>query len=263
MEKKPLFVGNWKMELSHKAAVEVVQAIKKQITPGLRSDIVVCPSYPSLQAIAEMLRKTKTIATGAQNVYHEEKGAITGAVSVIQIKPFVEWCIIGHSEQRALTGESDEQILQKANLLLQHGLQPVICLGESAAERESDQTVEKITRQMDTLLSGIERSSLPRVVLCYEPIWAISSVRTMPMPDPQDISQIIMLIRKRIAHRFDSDIVERVRILYGGSVDEKSVAQYMGEPGVDGVLVGSASLHPRQFLDIVKQGEDAWYAKNG
>jgi len=252
MAKKPIVVGNWKMELSHKAAVEVARAMKKIFKDfSGKCDIVACPSFPSLEAVNKILDGDEgPVAVGAQNIFHADRGAQTGQVSATQIRPFVQWCIIGHSENRSLTGETDEQVLLKANLLLQHGINPIICIGESAQERAADQTVEKITRQIQVLLSGLDRSSLTRVVICYEPIWAISAVRVAAMPDPREISETAMLIRKLTAEHFDQDILSRLRIMYGGSVNEKNVADYVKEPGIDGVLVGSASILPRVFAEI-------------
>ncbi len=260
MNQKLLVVGNWKMELSHKASLEVAKSLKKLLRDvKLGGEVVLCPSYPTLPAVAEIFSQAKEkVSVGAQNIYHEERGAYTGQVSVLQIKPWATWCIVGHSESRSVSGESDEQVLQKVNILLRHGLRPIICIGENAEERAADQTVNKVTNQMEVLLSGLDRSSLSKVVICYEPIWAISSVRTSPMPDPQEISQTAMLIRKVVANKFDREIVERLRLLYGGSVNAQNVAQYVGEPGIDGVLVGSAATHPRDFLEIIVNARRAW-----
>jgi triosephosphate isomerase (TIM) len=255
MSKQPLIIGNWKMELSHKAATEVVQSIKKLLKGVVVfSEIVVCPSYPSLKAIAEIVKQGKNISVGAQNIHHEEKGAYTGMVSVVQIKPLVNWCIVGHSEQRAATGESEEHIVHKANLLLKHGIAPILCLGESEQERQNDQTVAKVTKQMQELMSNIERTSLAKLVIAYEPIWAVGTGVT---PESDQVAEVILLIRKLVANRYDQDVADRLRILYGGSVTADNVGDYVGGPSADGVLVGGASVHPREFVEIIKNVQAA------
>lgn len=259
MAKKPIVVGNWKMELSHKAALELVRALKKLLRGvDIIGDVVVCPSHVSLPEVADMLKRLESISVGAQNVHWEEKGAWTGEVSVVQLKPFVEWCIVGHSEQRAITGETDEQVLQKANLLVHHGIAPIVCVGESAQERDDDKTVERIESFMQVFLPNMDRSSLTKLVMCYEPIWAISSHREDPMPDPQGISEIAMLMRKLVAREYDQDIAERLLVIYGGSVNRQNASDYVQEPGIDGALVGGGSLHPREFVEIIKNVQETW-----
>lgn len=247
MDKTPLVVGNWKMELSHKSAIEVFSAIKKMMN-GKESkvDIVICPSYPSLAALAK--EKTENIAIGAQNIYHEERGAYTGKISVVQIRDFVSWCIVGHSEVRAHEGDNDLLIAQKATLLLQYGITPIVCIGESAEDHNAGRTVATVALQIDVLLSALDRVSLLKTAIAYEPLWAIG---TGEMPDPNEVCEVILLIRKKIAEKFDSELAERVRILYGGSVTADTVGNYIARPGADGVLVGGASIHPRDFLAIV------------
>ncbi len=257
MDKIPLVVGNWKMELSHKSAVEVFSAMEKMMRgKEYGVEIVVCPSYPSLSAIAAQ-SKGENIAIGAQNIYHEERGAHTGKVSVVQIRGFVSWCIIGHSEVRAHEGDSDLLITQKANMLLQHGIIPIICIGESEADHAAGNTITTISAQIDVLLSALDRVSLLKTAIAYEPIWAIG---TGVLPDPNDVCEVVLLIRKKIAEKFDTELAERVRILYGGSVTADTVQQYISGPGADGVLVGGSSIHPRDFLAIVDT-VDAVYAR--
>lgn len=249
MKKNPLIVGNWKMELSYKAGLEVMRSLKKLIQ--VHSDaatVVVCPSYPALDAIASMIKKDGVIQLGAQNIHYEEKGAYTGLVSVHQIRDFVSWCIIGHSEQREYVGETDEQVLQKVHILQKHGIHPIVCVGETSGERSAGRTIEKISAQMEVMLSHIDRTALTKLVIAYEPIWAIG---TGEQPTPDDVYEVILLIRKMIANRFDKEIADRVMILYGGSVKPDNVAGYIGGPGADGVLVGGASVHPKDFADIV------------
>lgn len=256
MERKPVVVGNWKMELSHKASTEAALSIKKLLKNiTLKCEVVVCPSYPALAAVKEVFGKT-TVAVGAQNVHWEERGAWTGQVSVSQIMPFAAWSIVGHSEQRALTGETEDEVTLKASLLLQHGIAPIVCIGESREEREAEQTVTKVTQQIQHFLSKMTRTSLSKVVIAYEPIWAIGSGQ---MPEPSDVAEIMLLIRKQVAGRFGNEAADKLRILYGGSVTPTNVAPYMAEPGVDGVLVGGASTHPMQFVEIIKtvQGKAA------
>lgn len=241
------------MELSHKGAIEVAQAIKKLLSKiEVGVEVVVCPSYPQLPEVAELFKNSQKVHVGAQQVHWEEAGAFTGAVSLSQISPFVKYCIVGHSEARELLSQTEEHVRDAALILLKHGLTPIICLGETWEERQSGETIVKITQQVEVLLSGMTRPSLSKLVIAYEPIWAISTQETGEVPDPAEVSEIILLIRKLIAGRFEAEGAEKVRILYGGSVGPDTVSSYVSEPGVDGVLVGKASITPMKFFDIVR-----------
>lgn len=252
MARTPLVVGNWKMELSHKAAVECARAIKKLLSVvDVSADVVVCPSFPSLPEVAEIFQHSEKVQVGAQHAHWEEKGAFTGAVSVLQVSPFARWCIVGHSEQRRL-GVSEEAVRDTANLLLRHGLAPIVCIGESWEEHEREETFAKITGQMEMLFAQITRTAISKLVIAYEPIWAISTQHTGEAPDPQAVSEIVLLIRKLTATRFDGEAAQRLRVIYGGSVTSDNAPAYLGEPGVDGVLAGHASVNPVQFVEIVK-----------
>ena len=257
-ERTPLVVGNWKMELSHKGELELGRALKRQLLdarPGI--EVVVCPSHPSLSAINAVFGQEGLVAIGAQSVSAHERGAITGAVSVLQIAPFARWCIVGHSETRAALGLNDDAVQQIVALLLAHGLLPLVCLGESRKEREADATVQKLTAQMGVILNKLTRTSLTKVVIVYEPIWAISAQEPEILPDPAEVAGTMLLLRKLAAERFGSEAADRLRMLYGGSVSPENAGDFAREPGIDGVLVGSASLHPRRFVDIIRAVEDA------
>lgn len=251
MSRTPLVVGNWKMELSHKAAVALTKTLVRSLATQDLPEVVICPSFPSLAAVAEEVKGSRLLL-GAQDVASEEKGALTGQVSVTQISSFVTWCIVGHSETRAAMHVSDEAVAQKADLLLKHGITPIVCIGETLEEKESDETVRKIQRQIDSLLAVLPRVSLLKTVVTYEPIWAISANGPGFLPQPDDVSEIILLIRKMVAGRFDGQVAERLRILYGGSVKPENVKSYVGGPYADGVLVGGASVHGGQFVEIAK-----------
>jgi len=250
MNKRALVVGNWKMELSHKGALEVFGALQKLIhAKEFAVDIAVCPSYPSLPAIAELARDT-SITVGAQNVHEDEKGACTGSVSVGQIRDFVSWCIIGHSEVRAREHDSNESIARKAKILLGHGITPIVCIGETKEQRDGEETLAVLLSQVDILLKNLDRVSIMKTVIAYEPIWAIGSGE---LPDANSVYEVMLSIRKRISQSLDNELADRVRLLYGGSVQGENVGQYIAGSGVDGVLVGGASTHPRDFFAIISQ----------
>jgi triosephosphate isomerase (TIM) len=256
MERTRLVVGNMKMELSSKAEIEVLRSIKTMLK-GAPADIevVMCPSFVSLPLAVELLKNSPKIMLGAQNIHWEEKGAWTGQVSVLHINQFVQWCIIGHSEQRALTGETDDIVQQKLQILLKYGIVPIVCIGETAEERSQEQTVAKITQQMGSILSKATRTSLGQFVIAYEPIWAIGTGVT---PDPNEVAATMLLIRKLAAERFDAAIADKMRVIYGGSVSPENVGLFLSEPGIDGVLVGGASGHPLKFVEIIQQVQSSY-----
>lgn len=250
MNRKALVVGNWKMQLSYKGELELARSLKNLLRGvAVTCEVVVCPSFPSLEAIGEVLKNSDKMELGAQGIYEEEKGAFTGQVSVLQISSLVRWCIVGHSEQRVIYQLIDSDVQRQADLALKHGLAPIICVGETAEERAAEQTVTKITEQVASLLQKLTRASFSKLVIAYEPVWAIGSGE---QPDPNDVSAILLLIRKLITERFDRQASDRVRLLYGGSVTPETTGLFVSEPGVDGVLVGGASTHPMQFLEIIK-----------
>lgn len=256
MEKRLLVIGNWKMELSHKGEVGLIGSLKDLLKrTSTKSQIVVCPSFVSLAAIKRELSRTKRIELGAQNVFWEERGAWTGQVSIEQLKPFISWCIIGHSEVRQVMQPTEEAIAGQAIKLLAANICPVVCIGETAEERNQDKTVEKIRHQIDVLLQVLDRSALVRTAIAYEPIWAIG---TGVHPEPDDVAEIVLLIRRRIAERHDRTLADRTTILYGGSVKPGLAAQYVAGPLADGVLVGGASVHPKEFTDIITEVDNAF-----
>ena len=250
MDKTPLVIGNWKMELSHKSAIEVASAIKKIVQEkSYPADIVVCPSFPSIAAVYDSMQGT-SIAVGAQNVHHEEKGAFTGSVSVASLRDFITWCILGHSEVRRSQLDTDALVAQKAKIVLSHGIRPIVCIGETQEQHDRDETISVISAQLDVLLGLLDRVSLLKTVIVYEPIWAIG---TGKLPDPNEVFEVLLFIRKRIAGHFDIELADRVYLLYGGSVQANNVSSYIAGPGADGVLIGGASIHPRDFIDIVSR----------
>lgn len=252
----PLIVGNWKMELSYKGEIEMVRSLKSLLkSVPITSEIVIFPSYPSLPVLHEQLGASDKLQLGAQAIHWEEKGAFTGQVSITQITPWVKWVIVGHSEHRALLNLTDEAVVYQAQLVLKHGLTPIICIGETAEEREQDQIIARLTAQVASLLQKITRTSLPKVVIAYEPLWAIGTGST---PDPNDIAATMLLIRKLISERFDQNLSERIRLIYGGSVTPDNVGSFMGEPGINGVLVGGASVHPMHFVEIIKTVQEKY-----
>lgn len=257
MERKSLAVGNWKMELSHKGQLEVAKTLKKlcQEQSWSNVDAVICPSYPALGYIADEFKKVNKIKLGAQHVHWEENGAWTGLVSISQITPFVQWCIVGHSEQRRLTGMPEDLVGKTAANLLANGINPVVCIGETEEQKEADETIAVVSRQMKTLLQHVTRTMLPKLTVAYEPIWAISSNNPGEMPDPDEVAGTMLLLRKLASIEYGNEAAERMRVLYGGSVKSENVETYVGEPGVDGVLVGKASIRPRDFIEIVTKVE--------
>jgi len=174
-----------------------------------------------------------------------------------QISPFARWCIVGHSEQRELSNLTEEHVGESAALLIRHGLTAVVCLGETLAEREREETIGKVTNQVETLLSGITRPGLSKLVIVYEPIWAISAQGTGQMPSPSEVSEIALLVRKLIAERFGAEGADKVRVLYGGSVKPDNAGLYVSEPGIHGVLVGQASTNAVQFAEIAQMVQQA------
>jgi triosephosphate isomerase len=244
-----MVAGNWKL---HKTAAETRQLLAEMI-PGLQAvagvEKLVCPPYLAIPAAAEALAGTG-IALGAQNVYWEEQGAFTGEVSPGMLAEFCQYVIIGHSERRAYFGETDETVNRRVKAALAHDLIPVMCVGETLDENEGGLTNEIVKRQMRGGLSGIEIGSAARLVVAYEPVWAIGTGKAAY---PDDASRVIgQAIRPVLADLFGDEIAEGLRVLYGGSVKPDNAAEFFNEEQVDGALVGGASLKAQDFIGIAQ-----------
>ncbi len=247
--RRPILAGNWKLNKTIKEAIELVTLLKRQITDFQHVDVVVCPPFTALSEVSEILLESE-IALGAQDVYWEERGAFTGEVSPSLLKDAgCRYVIIGHSERRQFFHETHETVNKKTKAALKAGLVPIICVGETLAEREAGRTFAVVEEQLKGGLAGLSDEELRRSVLAYEPVWAIG---TGKVATPAQAQEVHAFIRAQVAKAFGAETAAGLRIQYGGSVKSENISDLMREPDIDGALVGGASLDAAGFAGIVK-----------
>ena len=248
-ERKLIIAGNWKMNKTQAEATDLVNGLKRELASVKSIDVVVCPPFTALSRVSELLMDSN-IRLGAQNMSEHHYGAHTGEIAAGMLKDFsVRYVILGHSERRQLYGETNELVARKA--LAAHGasLKPIVCVGETLAERQSGQTEQVVGTQLDLSLAGITKEQIEETIIAYEPVWAIG---TGLNATPEQAQAVHQFIRGRLVARYDADTAKRVRIQYGGSVKPSNARELMLQPDVDGALVGGASLEIRNFSDIIK-----------
>ena len=253
--RRPLISGNWKMNLNHFEAIQTVQKLAYLVTKDdvAKVDVSIHPPFTDLRSVQTVIDADKLpFALGAQHCHFDDKGAFTGEISpVFLAKLGVQYVICGHSERRELFGETDEMVAAKATAILKHGMTPIVCVGETLAEREAGDTETKVLGQVRAALAGRKAEQVGSLVIAYEPIWAIGTGRNATADDAQ---QVCAAIRGVVAEVFGQAAAQRVRIQYGGSVKAGTIAELMAGPDVDGALVGGASLDPDEFARIVRLG---------
>lgn len=249
--RKPFVAGNWKMNTDSHSSARLADdiACATMDTAGERVSVAVLPPFVYLQSVVRVLSRSH-IAVGAQDIYFEEKGAFTGEINAAMLKDVgCTYVLCGHSERRHVIDESDELISRKVAAAIAGGLLPILCVGELLDERKADKTTEVVSRQIQSGLGSLSAEKLSAVTVAYEPVWAIGTGLTATA---QQAQQVQALIRKLLAEMHDRELAEEIRILYGGSVKPDNAAELMGEPDVDGVLVGGASLNAADFVAIIK-----------
>ena len=248
MARVPFICGNWKLHKTVGEAVAFVTELKNQLGTVRDVEIAVAPVFTAIHAVAKRLEGTN-IKVAAQNCFWEDKGAWTGEVSAPMLKEAgCSYVIVGHSERRQHFGELDAAVNLKARAVLRAGLNPIICIGETLAERDAGEALGRIGAQLDAALSNLTTEDASRIVLAYEPVWAIGTGRNAT---PDQAQEVHAFIRGRLREKF-AGVADQVRIQYGGSVKPDNIATLMAQPDVDGALVGGASLTAEQFVPIVR-----------
>jgi triosephosphate isomerase len=252
--RKPLISGNWKMNLNHFEAIQVVQKLAFLLSKDdyEATDVSVHPPFTDLRSVQTTLydQKKAYIAVGAQNCHTDDKGAFTGEVSpAFLTKLDVRYVIVGHSERRELFGETDELVNAKAKAVFKHGMTPIMCVGETLAEREAGTTEEKVVGQVRAGLKGLKPEQVAELVIAYEPIWAIGTGKTATANDAEAVCKVV---RATVADVAGAEAAAALRVQYGGSVKSSNIAELMAMPDIDGALVGGASLDPDEFAKIVQ-----------
>ena len=253
--RKLFIAGNWKMNTTRDEAVTLVDGIKEKITAGHEVDVGVCPPFTYLEAVAEAARGSRIII-GAQNVYFETKGAYTGEISPFMLKDIgCERVIIGHSERRHILKETDEMINKKVKVSLEAELFPILCVGELLEEREAGRTEEVVKRHLREGLKGVSEQNARRVVIAYEPVWAIGTGKTAT---PEQAQEVHKFIRALLKEMYNAETAEDMVIQYGGSVKPENAQELLMRKDIDGALVGGASLKVDSFAGII----DGAYSAN-
>ena len=247
--RKLVIAGNWKMNKTVAEALDLVGGILRECRDEKEVDIVVCPPYTALSEVSKSVLNTN-VRLGAQNMSEHNYGAYTGEIAAGMLKEFsVRYVILGHSERRQYQKETDELINKKALAAHAASLKPIVCVGETLAERESGQTEKVLQTQVRGSLANLSKAQMEETVVAYEPVWAIGTGKTATASQAQEAQAYI---RGLLAKLFDDTTARRVRIQYGGSVKASNARELMSQPDVDGALVGGASLEGRGFADIIK-----------
>lgn len=251
--RKSFMCGNWKMNATHLDAIQMVQKLSYRLDLGDydRVDIVVAPPFTSLRSVQTVIEADHlAIQLGAQNTHWEEAGAYTGEIAPFMLaKLSVGYVIVGHSERRQLFGEDDVAVNRKVKAVLNAGMVPIMCLGETLQEREAGETEARAAGQLSSGLGGLPADEAAQVIVAYEPIWAIGTGRTAA---PDDAGAVCEFLRRRLGDEFGGTVAEQTRIIYGGSVNPGNIAALMAKTHIDGALVGGASLDPDEFASIIR-----------
>ena len=244
-----IIAGNWKMHKTIAEAVQLARGIREGVAGLEGVDVVLCPPFTALAAVEDVISNSK-VGLGAQNMYFEEQGAFTGEISPLMLEGLCDYVILGHSERRQFFGETDEGVNQKIKAALAHKLLPIVCVGENLGQNEAGETVEFVGGQVKAAFAGLSAEEAVKVVVAYEPIWAIGTGKTA---QPADANHIIaQSVRTPLAELYGDPVAQQIRVQYGGSVKPDNIESFMAQPEIDGALVGGACLKVDSFVAIVK-----------
>jgi triosephosphate isomerase len=249
MIRKKLIAGNWKMNKTSADAVQLAQDLVTEIGKVVDIDIVICPPFTSLESVGKAIDGS-TVKLGAQNMHHEANGAFTGEISAPMLRAFfATHVILGHSERRQYFAETDAAVNKKVIAALKNQLRPILCVGETLAEREAGSTLKVVQTQLEAGLEGVSKDLATSVVIAYEPVWAIGTGKVATTEQAQEVHAFI---RSLLTKLFGDPIAQKVRILYGGSMKPANAPELLAQKDIDGGLIGGASLETRSFVDLVK-----------
>ncbi|MBP8718484.1 MAG: triose-phosphate isomerase [Candidatus Atribacteria bacterium] len=247
--RKPLIVGNWKMNKTVTESIALIKDLLDLITGYQETEVVICPPFTSLWVARELIEGSN-IFLGAQNVYFQKEGPYTGEISARMLQNIgCSYVILGHSERREYFKETSQDVAKKVCQALAYGIKPIVCVGEKLEERESGKAEEIVREELEAIFSILKTPDTEKVVFAYEPIWAIGTGRSAT---PSDANEMIKYIREQIKNKYNKKIAEEMRILYGGSVNPENIKSMMAESDIDGALVGGASLQALTFSQLVK-----------
>ena len=249
--RKHIVAGNWKMNLTFTEADELLDELMSELEKielPRDTQVIVCPPFPYIEMASDYANDSY-FQVGAQNVSDREKGAFTGEVSAEMLESCeIDWCIVGHSERRAYYGETDALVAAKVDRLLEHGLKPIVCVGEVLEEREADRQFDVVKSQVEGGLFHLDAERMRQVVIAYEPVWAIGTGKTATAAQAQEMHAHI---RRLLADRYGREVADDISILYGGSCKPSNAKELFANPDVDGGLIGGASLKAADFMGIV------------
>ena len=248
--RKKIIAANWKMNMTLGESDSFLKTFLMELGDEKRVEVVIAPPFTALARVSERLNRVQNVKLGAQNMHFENSGAFTGEISAQMLRElFVRYVVIGHSERRTFFGETDEIVNKKAHAAIEATLEPIICIGETLAERDAGKVEQVLETQLRGSLAGLGPKELADLVIAYEPVWAIGTGRTST---PEQAQSAHAFVRKTVAALSDAATAEKVRIQYGGSVKPGNTAELMSQPDIDGALVGGASLDPRGLAEIVQ-----------
>ncbi len=247
-KRKPIIAGNWKMNKTTAEARDLAAKLIPLVAGAKDREIVLAPAFTALQTVSDTIKGTN-MALSAQDLFWEDKGAFTGEISADMLLDLgCKYVIIGHSERRQYFGESDETVNKKIRQALNKGLLPIVCVGELLSEREAGKAHDVIDRQVTGALKGVTAAEMTKIVVAYEPVWAIGTGKTAT---PDQANEIHAFIRQKVKSLYGAEVADGLRIQYGGSVTPENVSALMAKPDIDGALVGGASLKPESFAGLV------------
>lgn len=248
---KTYIVGNWKLNFTVGEASIYLHKLLKALSNYRDVDVIVAPSTIALQPLSLQVDRHK-IKLCAQNAFYRDYGAFTGEISFSQLRGIVDYAIVGHSERRYILGEDDKMIAKKVAGAIRNKITPILCIGETESERAFGETADVIRDQLVGGLSEVSDDDIDKVIIAYEPVWAISSTKSAKLATPDEVAEVVKLIRKNLADIYGTKVAENIPVLFGGSVNPSNAGAYLTVPGVNGLLVGGASLILGEFIDIIE-----------